>query len=457
MNPELKRLADKLQAAHTTLKAERTGIANILAACEGKGDEGPRELTAEEHQMVAGARAKITATEAQRDNWQAQHDELAAALEAERHATVYRTAGDSGGLQVRGGIRHTGRASEDDPKKGFKSTQEFFRSVMRQTIGEASDERLKPLATAGSDEGGTYSDPYGGFLVPSGFLPNLMTLAAEGDPTTGRTMQVPMSTSRVEIPARTDKTHSSSVSGGLAVYRRSETQSVTASRMEMEMIAMNATPLMGLSYATEELISDSAISFVALLERGFRDEFAKKILNEKIRGTGVGQMEGVLNTPALISVTGAGGAGEIVFEDVVQMRSQCYGYQNAIWLYNHDCLPQLAQMVLPIGTAGVPMWTTTVINDVQTDMLMGRPAFPTEHCASVGTVGDLILGDWSQYLEGTYQQLESAESMHVRFVNNERTFRFLMRNDGKCWWRSVLTPAQSTTTLSPFVAIGTRT
>jgi len=343
-----------------------------------------------------------------------------------------------------------------DPKKGFASSQEFFRTVMSSTTTGRIDQRLKPLATAGSDEAGTYSDPYGGFLVPAGFMPNLLSLSAEGDPTAGRTMAVPMTSPSVDIPARTDKTHTSSVSGGLIVYRRSETQSVTATRMEMETVGLKATPLMGLSYATEELINDSAISFVALLEAGFRDEFAKKILNEKIRGTGVGQMEGVLSTPALISVTGAGGAAEIIFEDIVQMRSQCYGYQNAIWLYNHDCLPQLAQMVMPIGTAGVAMWQNSA-RESEPDMLWGRPAFPCEHCASVGTVGDIILGDWSQYLEGTYQQLESAESLHVRFVNNERTFRFLLRNDGKCWWRSALTPAQSSTTLSPFVAIGTRT
>jgi len=354
----------------------------------------------------------------------------------------------------------------DDPQKGFKTSREFFRAVLDASLqGSTRDERLLHLAasrnrawmTAGSDEHGTYSDPYGGFLVPSGFMPNLLQVQAEVDPTAGRTTSIPMTSPKVSIPARTDKTHTSSVTGGLVVYRRSETQAVTASRMAVEQVELAATPLMGLSYATEELIADSAISFVALLQQGFRDEFAAKILLEKISGTGVGQMEGVLNAPCAVGVTKETGqdADSIVYENVVKMRARCWRYQDAIWLYNHDCLPQLMQLVMQIGTSGVPMWQTSA-REGEPDMLLGRPAFPTEFCPTVGDAGDILLGNWSQYLEGTLQGLESAESMHVRFEYNERTFRFLMRNDGRCWWRSYLTPKKSSATLSPFVYLNAR-
>jgi len=354
----------------------------------------------------------------------------------------------------------------DDPCKGFKTSQDFFRAVLDASQGRlTSDERLLSLAgrrngfgmAAGSDEAGTYADPYGGFLVPRGFMPNLLQVAAEADPTAGRTTAIPMTASKVIIPARTDKTHTSSVSGGLVVYRRSETQSVTASRMTVEQVELSATPLMGLSYATEELIADSAISFVALLEAGFRDEFAGKILNEKINGTGVGQYEGVINAACTVGITKETGqdADSIVYENIIKMRARCWRYQDAIWLYNHDCLPQLMQLVMVIGTSGVPMWQNSA-REGEPDMLLGRPAFPTEFCPTVGDAGDIILGNWSQYLEGTLQGLESAESMHVRFEYNERTFRFTMRNDGRCWWRTALTPKKSSSTLSPFVYINAR-
>lgn len=350
----------------------------------------------------------------------------------------------------------------EDPKRGFKTPREFFVAVMQATIrGETDDERLLYLrdkqATAGSDEAGTYAAPYGGFLVPAGFLPNLLSLAAEADPTAGRTTQIPMAAAKVSIPARTDKNHTTSVSGGLRVYRRSEAGTVDPSRMEFEQVELTATPLMGLSYATEELLVDSPISFAALIEAGFRTEYPAKILDEKLNGTGAGQMEGALKAPCLISITKETGqaADTIVYQNLIKMRARCWGYGNAIWLYNQDTLPQLMQLVIPVGVGGVPVWQGSA-REGEPDTIFGRPAIETEYCPKLGDAGDILLGNWSQYLEGTYQPLESAESIHVRFIYNERTFRFTMRNDGRCWWRSALTPKKSGDTLSPFVVIAAR-
>jgi len=52
--------------------------------------------------------------------------------------------------------------------------------------------------------------------------------------------------------------------------------------------------------------------------------------------------------------------------------------------------------------------------------------------------------------------MSNAESVHVRFLNHERTFKFWMENDGRCWWRSAMTPKRSASTLSPFVTLATR-
>jgi HK97 family phage major capsid protein len=349
-------------------------------------------------------------------------------------------------------------AWKQDPCKGFKTPREFLTAIMTAgASGRCEDERLRFLATAGSDEAGGYADPYGGFAIPSGFMPQLLQLAAEADPTAGRTTRIPMTAPKVTIPARTDKNHSSSVSGGMRMYRRGETQTVTASRMELEQVELSATPLMGISYATEELLTDSPISFAALIEAGFRDEYAAKILDEKINGTGAGQYEGVINAPCTVSVSKETGqdADSIAWENIKAMRARCWRYQDAIWLYNHDCLKELMGMVIGIGTAGVLAWQTSAREDAP-DLLLGRPAYATEFCATIGDTGDIILGNWSQYLEGVLQGLESAESMHVRFINNERTFRVTARQDGRCWWRSALTPKHSSTTLSPFVILAER-
>lgn len=352
---------------------------------------------------------------------------------------------------------------EDDPCRGFKSPREFCMAVMdhgrySQHPNFRMDKRLEGLqATAGSDEAGDYSDPSGNFLVPEGFAPDLLKIKPEDDPMGPYVQRLPMSNPIVKIPARTDKNHTTSVSGGLIVTRRPETVAGTSALTKFEQVTMEAFSLFGLSYATEELLTDSPISFAALLAAGFSEQFAYQLIQERLRGTGVGEFLGVLNSPCLVTVAKEANqpAAAIVYENILHMRAQCWGYSNAIWIANHDSVPALMLMNQAVGTGGLPVWQPSARED-HPDMLLGRPLFFSEYTSTTGTVGDIILGNWSQYLEGTYQKLDSAESIHVRFVNHERAFKFWLRNAGQPWWRVPLTPNQSSQQLSPFVVCATR-
>ncbi|MFQ5625595.1 MAG: phage major capsid protein [Methyloligellaceae bacterium] len=309
---------------------------------------------------------------------------------------------------------------EDDPKKGFKTPREFLLAVYensRRPGAAVEDQRMKFLAAAGSDEHGEFDDSYGGFLVPAGFSPDLLKVQAETDFIAPLTRKIPMSVPTVNIPARGDKTHTTSVTGGLVVSRKAETAAAAAKRMQFELVTLQAHTLFGFSYATEEILTDSPQSFAAVLADSFGEEFSATLLDERINGTGVGGMKGVLKSGALISVT-RNTSSDIKAADVYQIRSQVWGYANP-------------------------------------DMLLGRPLIFTEFAASLGTVGDLICVNWREYLEGTLQPLQSAESIHVRFMNHERAFKFWLRNAGLPWWRSALTPKKSSTTMSPYVTIAT--
>lgn len=379
--------------------------------------------------------------------------------------------------------------AEEDPRKGFRSHRDFILSVMDNTgtreRGQLADERLRPLAqfdkedrqangelafllpeaftppglvaAAGSDEQGAYQDRYGGFAVPSSFMPGPLSVPFEGDPTAGRTQPVPMATPSVDLVARTDKDHSSSVSGGLTVTRRPETVSATASRLEIEKVTLKASGLFGLAYATEEILTDSAISFAALIASGFRDQFPAHLLNEKIRGNGGAEFIGILNADAKVAVSKETGqdADTIVSDNIIKMAARSWGFGNAIWMAHHDTRPQLMKLVITTGTGGVLIYQPSDREGFP-DMLLGRPIFYSEYMSTVGDAGDIALVNWTQYLEGLYQPLESAESVHVRFVNHERTFKFWLRNAGAPWWRSALTPAKGSNTLSPIVTLAAR-
>lgn len=379
--------------------------------------------------------------------------------------------------------------SEQDPAKGFRSHRDFCRAVIAHAglrdKSQIEDERLQPLAmvdkddkaaagelafllpaaftprsimaAVGSDEQGAYSDPHGGYAVPTTRLPGVLSVGFEGDPTAGRTQGLPMETPSIEIMARTDKDHTTSVAGGFVMTRRPETVAAAMSRMQLEMITLKATTLMGLAAATEEILTDSPLSFAAIIAEGFRTQAPAHMLNEKIRGTGGNEYLGVLASPAKVVVAKESGqaADTIVAQNVINMAARCWGFDRSVFLANHDTRPQLATLSIPIGTGGVLLYQPSK-GEGFPDMLWGRPVFYTEFCNTVGDEGDLILVDWSQYLEGIYQPLQSAESVHVRFVNHERMFKFWLRNAGAPWWRSALTPAKSSKTLSPIVTLAAR-
>lgn len=362
---------------------------------------------------------------------------------------------DAGSPQPAASVSVKGEGFEKDPKRGFSDHREFLTLVMAAgQTGRVEDPRLK-FMTAGSDEQSTVSDPYGGFLIPAGFAPSALKVMAESDPLGALTNKVPMATPQVSFNARVDKNHSTSVSGGFVVYRRAETQAVSSSRQQYEQVVLNANSLMGLAYASEEVLARSPISFIALIEDGMRDEFPAKLFNERLNGTGVGQFEGVMNSPALIDVAKESGqaASTIVFENILKMSARCWGYGNSVWVANHNCRVQLRSLTQAIGTAGVavPLFT----NQDGVERLDGRPIYFTEFAQTLGTSGDLMLLNLSQYLEGTLTNMQQAESMHVRFENHERTFKFWMENDGRGWWRTALTPKNGST-LSPFISLATR-
>jgi len=135
---------------------------------------------------------------------------------------------------------------------------------------------------------------------------------------------------------------------------------------------------------------------------------------------------------------------------------------NAVWMANDNCLPQLATMALAVGTGGVPVWLPAGgASGKPYDTLFGKPLFWNKHCESVGTVGDIIFADWSQYLIGMKSGQGATgkfdTSIHFRFDADQTVFRFVFRIDGQPWWPTAFTPPKATTdTLSPFVTLATR-
>ena len=96
------------------------------------------------------------------------------------------------------------------------------------------------------------------------------------------------------------------------------------------------------------------------------------------------------------------------------------------------------------------------LSGAQFDTLFGRPIVPIEQAEALGTKGDILLLDLGEYLLIRKGALETAESIHVRFLYGENTFRFTYRINGAPAWKTALTPYKGSATQSPFITLDTR-
>ena len=217
---------------------------------------------------------------------------------------------------------------------------------------------------------------------------------------------------------------------------------------------------MGLCYATDEVLAD-ATALGSVIQQAFSEEFGFVLDDAIIRGTGVGQPHGILNSAALVAVAKENGqaAATVYWENVLKMWARLWARSrsSAVWFIHQDVLPQLATMAFPIGVGGVPVYLpATGAAGSPYSTLFGRPVIEIEQAAALGTVGDIMLLDLSQYLMIDKGGMDAAQSIHVRFVYGENTFRFILRTDGQPIWNKPLTLNNSSNTVSPFVALATR-
>ena len=434
------------------LQQEKADIVQRMEALLDAADEGLRDLTGDEEKDYEELEALLPTLD---KRIQREQNFLNAQASQEPIRDLNRDTRQEAAARI--GEIHDNW--QDDPMCGYERPRDFLLDVIEVGQGGEASPQLRFLAAAGSDEQGGYSDPHGGFFVPEGMAPQVLTVDPEVDPTAGRMTQVPMTAQVVKTNARVDKDHRNSVSGGLVVSRRAQTQTGDSSRTEYEQVKLEATALFGVAFATEQVLERSPVSFAAILDAGFRDEFGSKGMAERRGGTGTGGPLGVLNSPAKISVAkeGAQAADTINGTNIVKMRKRCWRYGQAIWLANHDTYEQLLTAHVTGTNDDVFLFNPARGVDVP-DTLLGRPIFFTEYAKMLGDEGDLILAVWSQYLWGTLgsPNPRRAESVHVRFLNHERTFKFWLENDGQPWWRSTLIPKHSTETLSPVVVLAER-
>ena len=347
---------------------------------------------------------------------------------------------------------------EDKPWDGFG---EFLGEVVRAALpGNTPDPRLMESRQLGLNEG---VPSEGGFLVQTDHVAELLKRTYETGILTGRVRRIPVSANANGLTINAvgeDSRVAGSRWGGLQTYWLQEAGTKVPSQPAFRRMELKLKKLIGLCYATDELLQDST-ALDSIITQAFTEEFGFVLDDAIFRGNGAGQPLGILNSPATVTADAEPGqaADTILYENIVNMWARAWGRgrANSVWLINQDVEPQLHTMSLAVGVGGVPVYMPAGgASAAPYATLYGRPVIPIEQASTLGTEGDISLVDLSQYLMIDKGGVQQASSIHVAFLTDETAFRFVYRCDGQPVWNAPLTPAQGTNTLSPFVTLEDR-
>lgn len=271
------------------------------------------------------------------------------------------------------------------------------------------------------------SDTAGGFLVPEEFNAEVIRYATENAVVRPRARVFTMARDILTLP-KLDQ--SSDNFAGVDLHWVTESEEKTESQPAFGKITLNVKKLIGLCPASDEVLADSAINLANYLVALFGEAIGYEEDYRFIRGTGVGQPLGIIETTG-INLVSRNTSARILVDDIVDMYTghPAYADSNAVWLTTKSGLGQLLQMGYET-TGGITLFMNNMRDSVS-PTLFGKPIILTEKLPALGLKGDIILADLKQYYIGDRGGLQVDSSIHDRFRYDETVFRFVRRVDGQ--------------------------
>jgi len=244
--------------------------------------------------------------------------------------------------------------------------------------------------------------------------------------------------------------------GGVQVYRIGEGGTLLPTRPKLRRKEIKPGKIGAVVYLTDESLED-ATQLEGMVNRQYPQEASFKMEDELFNGSGAGESTGILKAAATISVTkdNVQPAATLTYKNLVNMWERLWpGSEGQAKFYaNKTIFPQLMQMTIPAGTGGLsPLGVTFAGGKFN---IFGADVEFVEYLPALGTVGDISLVDFSQYLGVSKGGMKTDSSMHVAFLTAEMVLRFIIRYQAEPLWNVALTP-KAGNSLSPYITLETR-
>lgn len=333
----------------------------------------------------------------------------------------------------------------------FASAKRNYRSMFKKETAdngdfESFDEFLNCIASGRSDrrlEKRTFlqgSGVAGGYAVPEEYAEMLIDKSLEDEIVRPRASLFPMASNLLHIPSWDNSNHATGVYGGFSSEWLGENSAATVETGKLKTMTLNARKLVIYSEASREVIADG-LNLETQLSGALAKAMAFNLDTAFLSGSGVGRPLGVLNSPSVISVSRNTG-GTVKYSDMVAMYSRLYPslIPGAVWIINHAVLPEMCQM---IDGGSHLIWMPGTIGSVSSAVpstFFGLPVIGTEKTPSLGSRGDVMLVNFSEYAIGMRQELIIESSNAPGWSRDVLSFRAVLRCDGQATWAAPVTP-----------------
>lgn len=310
----------------------------------------------------------------------------------------------------------------------------------------------------------------GGLLIPEGLRAQVMSYMTRAL-VRPRATVIEMDAYRVGIPLLDNPSQASGKQalGGLTFSLVEAGETIPATNPAFGRLVMDARKIAAyLQGVPNELTADAAGAMGDLLARviamgleWYEDDLFIAA------GTGAGQPQSLANASCAVSVS-RGTSDTVALPDIASMAQSLHpaalqagmmpGLTAVRWLLSTDVFNQLLEMYLAIGTPASTAvspsnWFSLGDGYATGPSLLGLPATPTDHQPALGSRGDVILADLSQYvvadrLAMTVERSPSGPS----FAADASDFRIRSRVDGRYWVQSQTT-TEAGAVVSPVVVL----
>lgn len=280
-------------------------------------------------------------------------------------------------------------------------------------------------------------DSSGGYLVPPEF--NAMMIMYDAEPTLvwNRATVWPMAGEKLSFP-KLQQNPDVDAGGfdhfaGVSFEWTEEGGEKPDTQPDFGLVEMIVHELAGYTEITNTLLDSSAVNLINFLTRVFRAAWYWRTDKEFITGTGGKKPLGIVNDPSVLIVNRTD-VGTVTVDDILAMEAKLPAVfdPNSVWFISKKARAKLrGQKVSETSKELVLQESYRDFAEGYAATLLGRPVFLADgKIPALGSTGDIVLGNWSQYYIGFNNNFTMDSSRHFQFKKNRTALRCSGRVDG---------------------------